>query len=104
MTDVIDVLLKYFIQVSILFTLCCIIGYIKIKTDKEKFDKYLNLAKLFVFSVEQEFGAGKGQDKKAQVSRLLKDYSNGKLSDTLIDMLIEAAVFHMNSRYKLKGR
>lgn len=104
MSEIIDVLLKYAIETFFLLGLGYALYFLKNRLGDEQFNKYLDMAHLFVEAAEQQFGEGMGADKKIEVIQLLKDFSKDKLSDTMIENLIESAVFEMNNNYKLKQK
>lgn len=94
--------LSVLVQIAVLALSGFLIDGLIAKTGQTKFRKLLDYARIGVAAAEQTFGAGNGDQKKAQVEEFLSNKLKGKLSPTEIDKLIEAAVFEMNSVIKNK--
>ncbi|MGB9680305.1 MAG: phage holin [Thermoanaerobacteraceae bacterium] len=103
MNNLIMQILTAGVQLIIMVVLGYAIDYLRTKIGLDKMKKYYELAKTFVYAIEQEFGSGNGLEKKAEVINLLRKALGNKLSDEEIDKLIEAAVFEMNYILNLKG-
>lgn len=73
-----------------------LIPYIKSKTTKEQQEEIENWAKIAVNAAEQTYkGSGRGDEKKADVLKFLKDLGYTVNLDA-VDRLVESAVFALN--------
>jgi hypothetical protein len=98
--EIIDQVLRYAIELIIMCAIGYTIHFLRLKVGADNFGKYLNMARIFVESLEQELGAGMGADKKAEAMQLMRNVTRGKLSDDTISRIIESAVFEMNTGSK----
>lgn len=101
--ELINSALKIAIETLVLLSLGFAIHYLQTRMGIDNFNRYIELSRIFVHSVEQEIGSGKGPDKKAEVVQLLKNACKRKLSDEMIDKMIEASVFNMNHEFDTKA-
>lgn len=98
MNDIIFEILKLVVMVSVLVVTRYLVPWIKQKIGAEKLAEIETWAKQTVLMVQQVYKEWDGEDKKAYVTRFLKELlisKNISISDEQLDILIEAAVKQM---------
>lgn len=106
MTDIPDILIKIAFLAILSIISNAIIPYLKAKYDTVRWTKLINMVQVAVEAAEQTIkGEGQGKIKKEDVRMFITTWFNTNdifVSESEIDRLIEAAVYKMNSRKKLK--
>lgn len=106
MRDIILELLKLTIMIATLLITRYLVPWFKAKTQNETMHALIDWAIQAVLAAEQAHKAQSGPERKAIVTRFLKqilEQKNLALSDEEIDVMIEAAVKQMNAAKEIGG-
>lgn len=98
MSDICFEGLKILVMVAVLVLTRYVLPWVKSKADSEKLNLVAQWAYKAVLMAQQTMKATDGKEKKAIVTQFLKEFLQEKniaLSDTQIEILIEAAVKQM---------
>lgn len=98
MNDIFFEILKLLVMVAALVVARYVVPWLKEKSDSELVDAIAEWASKAVLSAQQVMQSSTGEEKKAIVTQFLKEILTAKniaLSDTQLDILIEAAVKQM---------
>lgn len=99
MNDLTFNVLKLAISVCTILVTIYVIPYIKAKIAADKYSELIDTIERAVRAAEQTIGAGNGPVKKDEVMAFILEYVSKegiKVTQDVIDQLIEAAVFSMN--------
>lgn len=99
MRDIIMELLKLTIMITTLVITRYVVPWIKAKTQSDTMSVLIDWTMQAVLAAEQCHQAGSGAERKAIVTRFIRqilEQKNIALSDEEIDVMIEAAVKQMN--------
>ena len=101
MSDTMLVVVRFVFLVAFLLISGIVLPYIKTLKDFKEMDLITKTINMAVKAAEQTIkGSGKGQIKKAEVKDIVNAWLSKvgiKVSDELIDVIIEDAVYVMNS-------
>ena len=104
MNEVLFEILKAAVVLAAVILVRYAVPYLKMRVEESKYAWLVKWAEIAVRSVEQTItGSGDGAEKKAVVTKFLKEMlarKNIDISDSQLDNLIEAAVFAMNQGKK----
>lgn len=103
MNEIIFEVVKIFVMVAVLVITRYLVPWIKQKIGADKLAEIENWAKQAVLMVQQVYKDWAGEDKKAYVTKFLKELlmaKNISISDEQLDILIEAAVKQMKIQEK----
>lgn len=106
MNEIIFEVVKIVVMVAALVITRYLVPWIKQKIGAEKLSEIENWAKQAVLMAQQVYKEWTGEDKKAYVTKFLKELLMAKdisISDEQLDILIEAAVKQMKIQEKSGG-
>lgn len=102
MNDTIQVIVRFVFLAAFLLISGIVLPYIKTLKDFKEMDLIVKTINMAVKAAEQTIkGSGKGQLKKAEVKEVVNAWLSKvgiTVSDELIDVIIEDAVYVMNSK------
>ncbi len=95
MSEIVFEILKLIVLLTVFVVTCYLIPWIRVKIGQDKLAEITKWANAAVLMAQQVYAAKTGAERKAIVVDLLKDIliaKNISISDSQLDMLIEAAV------------
>lgn len=106
MNEVLFEILKAVIVLAVVILVRYAVPYLRMKVEESRYAWIVKWAEIAVKSAEQTiFGDGSNKEKKAIVTKLLKEMlikKNISISDEQLDSLIEAAVYAMKQNKRVE--